>query len=299
MPRDARRLLLIIVALACACNGAAAEEPTADDRCALEPGASHTVLRVADAETVVVDDGSEVRLIGALAPRSPGPASTDWLPEREAREALERLVVGRNIELKFAGRRSDRYGRQLGHLFVANGSETVWVQGYLLSQGLARAYALDGNSVCLADMLKLELEAREKGRGIWGLAAYQVLEAAAVGELLRRRNRFEIVEGIVSGVASTGGRVYVNFGDDWRRDFTAVVPPRLVRGSAEAVSRLKALAGKRVRVRGWIERRNGPSVEIAALGEIEILDSGMSESGEPENAKRPVVAQPGAPDFKD
>jgi hypothetical protein len=140
-------------------------------------------------------------------------------------------------------------------------------------------------------MLELEREAREQGRGIWAVAAYRVLEATEVGELLRRRNRLEVVEGVVRDVAFTGGRVYVNFGADWRRDFTAVVPPRLVRGSPETVLRLKALAGKRVRVRGWIERRNGPSVEIAALGEIEV--EGASKA---ENEKRPVVAQPGAPD---
>ena len=52
-------------------------------------------------------------------------------------------------------------------------------------------------------------------------------------ELLRRRSRLEVVEGIVRDVAFKGGRAYVNFGSDRRRDFTAVVPPRLVRGSPE------------------------------------------------------------------
>jgi endonuclease YncB( thermonuclease family) len=292
-------LPVIMAPLACLLSGApvaAAGEPPAEERCALEPGPSHTVARIVDAETIVVDDGSEVRLIGALAPRSPSTGSADWPPERAAREALERLLLGRNVELKFAGRRSDRYGRRLAHVFAADGSEKVWVQGHLLSQGLVRVYALAGNTACLAEMLELEREAREKGRGVWAVAAYRVLAATELGELLRRSNRLEVVEGIVSDVAFTGGRVYVNFGADWRRDFTAVVAPRLVRGSPETVSRLKALAGKRVRVRGWIDRRNGPSVEIAALGEIEEIGSGGSESSGPENEKRPVGGQPGAPD---
>jgi endonuclease YncB( thermonuclease family) len=291
----ASRVLPIVIALlACLLSWAlvvAADEPSVDERCALEPGPSHTVARIVDAETIVVDGGSEVRLIGALAPRSPSTGSADWPPERTAREALERLLLGRNVELKFAGRRNDRYGRRLAHVFAVDGREKVWVQGRMLSQGLVRVYALAGNTACLAEMLELEWEAREQGRGIWAVAAYRVLEATEVGELLRRRNRLEVVEGVVRDVAFTGGRVYVNFGADWRRDFTAVVPPRLVRGSPETVLRLKALAGKRVRVRGWIERRNGPSVEIAALGEIEVEGAGKAE-----NEKRPVVAQPGAPD---
>jgi endonuclease YncB( thermonuclease family) len=294
-----RMLWITTAMLACLLSSAcvaAADEPPAEERCALEAGATHTVVSVADAETIVVDDGSEVRLIGALAPRSPSPGIADWPRERAAREALERLLVGRNVELKFAGRRSDRYGRLLAHAFVSDGSDAVWVQGYLLAHGLARAYALAGNAACLAEMLEKEREAREQARGLWGVAAYRVLEADEIRELLRRRNRFEIVEGVVGDVAFTGGRAYVNFGADWRRDFTAVVPPRLMRGSPGSVARLKALAGKRVRVRGWVERRNGPSVEIAALGDIEVAGSDGSEPGRPENAKRPVVARPGAPD---
>jgi endonuclease YncB( thermonuclease family) len=285
-------------------GGAAGGEPPADERCTLAAGSSHTVVRVADAETIVVDDGSEVRLIGALAarvpsPGAPAPGTTDWPSESQARAALERLLQGRNVELKFGARRGDRYGRLLAHVFVSDGSDKVWVQGYLLAQGFARAYALAGNAACLTEMLEKEREAREGVRGIWGVAAYRVLEATEIGELLRRRNSFEIVEGVVRDVAVTGGRAYVNFGSDWRRDFTAVVPPRLLRGSPETVIRLKALIGKRVRVRGWIERRNGPSVELAALGEIEEIGAGGSGPRGPENAKRPVVAQPGAPDLKD
>jgi endonuclease YncB( thermonuclease family) len=297
-----RRLPIAAATLVCmlgSVGGVAGGEPPADERCTLAAGSSHTVVRVADAETIVVDDGSEVRLIGALAPRAPSLGTTDWPPESQARAALERLLQGRNVELKFGARRGDRYGRLLAHVFVSDGSDKVWAQGYLLAQGFARAYALAGNAACLTEMLEKEREAREGVRGIWGVAAYRVLEATEIGELLRRRNSFEIVEGVVRDVAVTGGRAYVNFGSDWRRDFTAVVPPRFLRGSPETVIRLKALIGKRVRVRGWIERRNGPSVELAALGEIEEIGAGGSGPRGPENAKRPVVAQPGAPDLKD
>ena len=95
------------------------------------------MVRIADAETIVMDDGAEVRLIGALAPRSTSPGAAEWPPERAAREALERLLLGRNVELKFGGRRSDRYGRLLAQVFVSDGPDKVWVQGRLLEQGLS------------------------------------------------------------------------------------------------------------------------------------------------------------------
>src|SRR5918999_3745487 len=73
--------------------------------CALQPGPARAVARVLDGETLALDDGTEVRLIGALSPR-PLEAAADasyWPPEREAIAALERLVLGRSVELAFAG----------------------------------------------------------------------------------------------------------------------------------------------------------------------------------------------------
>src|SRR5688500_18451436 len=46
---------------------ASAAEGTA---CELEAGPRRTVARVVDGETLALDDGSEVRLVGALAPRA-------------------------------------------------------------------------------------------------------------------------------------------------------------------------------------------------------------------------------------
>jgi hypothetical protein len=77
----------------------------------------------------------------------------------------------------------------------------------------------------------------------------------------------------VQKVASSGGRTYLNFGADWKRDFTATVPPGLMRAKPEAQKLLQALEGRSVRVRGWIERRNGPLIELSSLDEIEVLDA--------------------------
>jgi hypothetical protein len=85
---------------------------------------------------------------------------------------------------------------------------------------------------------------------------------------------FTLVEGSVRRVAERGQRIYLNFGNDWRWDFTIIVPPAMTRTSGADLARLRSLTGSRVRVRGWIERRNGPAIEISNLREIEVL-SGM------------------------
>ena len=55
-------------------------------------------------------------------------------------------------------------------------------------------------------------------------------------------------------------------------DFTVTVTPKDMRNFRAAKFDVKALAGKRVRVRGWIESYNGPEMEIATPAAIEVLD---------------------------
>ncbi len=126
--RSAFRLgwLVMAVLLIASPNVAAAVGP-----CAPEAGGTHTAARVIDAETIALEDGSEVRLIGALPPnRFDGPAAGPL--EAKTREALEGLVQGRRIELRYGGRHRDRYGRHLAHAFALDGDKNIWVQGQLL-----------------------------------------------------------------------------------------------------------------------------------------------------------------------
>jgi endonuclease YncB( thermonuclease family) len=114
------------------------EERADTETCTLQAGPTRSVVRVIDSETVLLDDQQEVRLIGALAPRSPdfSPSAEPWAPEEAAIAALKALVQGRSVSIAASGRARDRYGRQLAHLFVEDGSERVWVQGELLVAGL-------------------------------------------------------------------------------------------------------------------------------------------------------------------
>ena len=52
--------------------------------------------------------------------------------ETAAVEALQALVLGKTIEVRFAGERNDRYGRIKGHAFIRTDDGAGWVQGRLL-----------------------------------------------------------------------------------------------------------------------------------------------------------------------
>ena len=150
LPSTMTAATLLAVALGVAA-ALAKDKADAPQTCTLQAGPTRSVVRVLDAETVLLDDHQEVRLIGALAPRSPdlSPSAQPWRPEEEATAALRALVLGRSVSLATSGRLTDRYGRRLAHLFVEQGGERVWVQGELLATGHARAYGLPGSYACM------------------------------------------------------------------------------------------------------------------------------------------------------
>lgn len=251
--------------------------------CELESGPARAVAKVIDGETLVLDDGSEVRLIGALPPRAldGGAEEGMWPLEAAAKAELERLALGKSVELAFGGRRTDRYGRLLAHVFVRDGSNRFWLQGAMLQDGHARAYALPGNTACLADLVSAEAAAREARLGLWAHASYEVRSADKYRELLRFRSTYQLVEGRAITVSDVRRQIYLNFGINWREDFTVTVRPRHRRAFDDAQFDFKALEGRRIRVRGWIERRGGPLIEVYHPAQIEILPEHASPDLQP------------------
>ena len=249
------------------------EESSACTR--LDAGPVRSVARVIDGETIALDDGGEVRLIGALAPRGfdIGLQPGTWPVETRTSGALLDLVLGKSVELKFDGARGDRHGRLLAHVFVVEGSQRVWVQGHLVEHGLARAYSAFGSRTCAAELLAAERPAREARRGLWAEAAYQVRRAADTEELIAYRNTFQLVEGTVASVATGRSTIYLNFERKWRGAFSASLR-RDDRGLLGVFTvNPKELEGRTVRVRGWIEQRSsGPAIDLSAAGPLEVLD---------------------------
>src|SRR3546814_5127520 len=107
-------------------------------------------------------------------------------------------------------------------------------------------------------MLSLEREARAAGRGIWSDPFYAMRSAETAGEWL---GGFELVEGRVVAVGRGGGSTYLNFGEDWRQDFTVAVDRQAQKLFEEQGLALDSLAGTRLRVRGWLKSYNGPLIE--------------------------------------
>ena len=249
---------------------AAVPEANAQDG-GLKPGPAATVAVIVDGDTVVlespVDGAIQVRLVGIQAPKLPlgRKGFPTWPLAAEAKQALAKLVLGKTVSLSFGGTEKDRHGRLLAHLHRQDGT---WVQGRMLSLGMARVYSFRDNRARVAEMLALESSARKAGRGIWGHPFYAVI---APVQAARAIGTFQLVRGRVLKAARVKGRVYLNFGDDWRTDFTVMLEAKARRLFRRAGLDPLALEGRWLRVRGWLKKWNGPMIEATHPEQIELL----------------------------
>lgn len=256
----AHRILAVVLLLTAAPLAFAAAAGLVD-------GGSAEVASVVDGDTIFLKDGSQVRLVGIQAPKLPlgRPNFPTWPLAEDAKEALERLVNGKSVDMRYGGARRDRHGRHLAQLYTPDGT---WVQGALLAAGFARVYSFPDNRAVVGEMLALEGQARAHRRGIWADPFYRVLTS---DEAARHLDTFQLVEGKVQNLAVVRGRAYLNFGADWRTDFTIAIEPGDMRAFRDAGLDPRKLEGRRVRVRGWLKSMNGPMIQATHPEQIEIL----------------------------
>jgi endonuclease YncB( thermonuclease family) len=260
---NALRAVSVAAAIAAALSAPAAGE--------FRRGANVTAESALEGDTLALAGGRVLRLAGVLAPRKGDRAAGGR--EREiaeaaaaARAALDRLARGKVLALWQAEPAEDRHGRIVAHARLPDGA---WLANELLRLGHGRVFTQPGAAERASELLKIEAEARAARRGLWALGAYAVRGDA---EAARFTDSFQIVEGRVLKAAQTREILYLNFGRDYRRDFTIGLDRAAVRVFRRAGFDARSLEGRRIRIRGWVLWRGGPYIGATHSEQIEILD---------------------------
>ena len=220
-------------------------------------------VAVGTVQPVSVGDRGEVALADKRVARFAGlDAPAQGALAAAVREFIASHTLGREAALVVFAPAPDRWGRTLADLSAPQGAgEPVSLADALLAAGLARVRPEFETRACEPARLALEATARAKKLGVWGDPDYSVLAATDGAELARREGRFVIVEGVVSRVGLGRSRFYLDLG---RRGDLSVTASRKTEAAFQAAGApLSALAGERIRVRGVLDDRFGPQVEIA------------------------------------
>jgi endonuclease YncB( thermonuclease family) len=239
----------------------AGSDATRTEGCLFEPPGEGRVAEIIDGRSFRLTDGREIRLAGIETA-----ADETTRPNRVA--ALTALIAGRDVTLFGPDDAPDRYGRQTA--IVVLGSTETPVQALLLRQGDALVSAEIVDKDCAADLGQAEAEARQAKRGVWGDPAV-IKNAESSGDILSGIGRFAVVEGIVLSVRQSGPTTYLNFGRNWTRGFAATISKRTIPAFESTGIAVKSLESRRIRVRGFVEARPGPRIEVLRVGQIEIL----------------------------
>ena len=207
--------------------------------------------------TLRLGDGRAVRLADIV------PAGGSAAPD-----AIGRLagLAGQAVEVRRSGDATeggDRYGRIVGDVAPKATGDSLSQQ--LLREGLALVDPAVMSDECLDALFAAEREAERARRGLWDDTP--VLGSADPG-LASAAGRYVLVEGVVRTIGETRETIYLNFGSDYRNDFTALIRREDANGWADT---LLAFEGRNVRIRGVLEAWNGGLIRVEHLRQIELL----------------------------
>ena len=130
-------------------------------------GPWRTVERVVDGDTIVLDGGERVRLIGVDTPETVHPSKPVEYFGKEASEFTRSLAERKPVRLEYDWQRQDRYGRTLAYVFLSDGR---LLNAEIIRQGYGHAYTRFSFRR-MEEFRQLEREARENARGLWAAPA--------------------------------------------------------------------------------------------------------------------------------
>ena len=130
-----------------------------------------TVVWVVDGDTIHVHVGRrllKVRYIGVNAPEIPHDLR-GWVDGgARAHEVNRRLVGGREARLELDAQHRDIYGRLLAYVWIEHAHKPVMANAEMIRRGYAQVMTIPPNVRYQDLFLKLQREAREGRRGLWG-----------------------------------------------------------------------------------------------------------------------------------
>lgn len=204
------------------------------------------VRQVVDGDTLRLQDGRSVRLIGINAPEI-GLKGRPTEPFADAaRKRLQALVDesdGR-IGLLAGQQGRDHYGRTLAHAFGVQGNN---FEAQLLAEGLGYLVAVAPNVALVDCQQQAELAARQGRLGLWR-------QSPVVGADTLNRSGFALISGRVSAIERNRGGIWIELG----ASVVLHVSPKLQKSFPS--SSFDGLNGQQVVARGWVidrSRRGG------------------------------------------
>jgi len=222
---------------------------------------------VTDAFEFKLEDGRLVRLAGIEAPSAR--RATDATLAK-AREEWGGLAGEGAAYFAPLAAKPDRWGRLLGNLYFIDDPQKSFALA-LLAEGGARVRTEFETRGCALERLAAEQGALSKGLGLWADPDYGVRDGHDPAALGGQDGRFIVAEGVLRRVGAGRSRIYLDFGS--RRDLSAVASFKQETAFLRAGVKLRDLKGARVRVRGVLDLRFAPRIELTDVSALQVIET--------------------------
>ncbi|OUS17956.1 hypothetical protein A9Q88_01935 [Gammaproteobacteria bacterium 50_400_T64] len=204
-------------------------------------GETITVKYNYDGDTLALNDGRKIRLIGVNTPERGRKGQPDEALAMEAKQAVKNALQAdssrqKGVRLYLGREQSDSYGRQLGHVFVDGQS----LAATLLSQGLGWHVEIPPNVGLASCFANLEKKAKRQQKGVWRKSLAQYVATKNI-----KQGGYQRVRGTVRKV-SFAKAWWINFDDG----FVAVIYPENQPYFKQ--STVSSWRGKRLEIEGWV-----------------------------------------------
>ncbi|MGH6822473.1 MAG: thermonuclease family protein [Methylocella sp.] len=251
----------------------------ADGLCPGGGGTSGRVVSVDERLELTLENGIRLKIAGVDPPR---PTPSDPVLDIRARDRLSHWLGGQEIFFRPLDPRPDRWGRVVAFVFAV-APETAHepvaaplpVGEALLDAGLARYEPSAAARPCRSALLAAEAGARASGLGLWADPYYAIIAAADRLSFAEKAGSSVIVEGRITGIASRRPRITLYFGPRHGWDFSVTIVPRNSKTFETVYLSVAHLTGQTVRVRGLLDTRFGPQIEISDPDELEAAGQGQ------------------------
>ena len=132
-------------------------------------GEKALVTKVVDGDTIDLDTGQAVRLIGIDTPETVDPRRPVGCFGKEASNETKSLVSGRQVILQKDVSEKDKYDRLLRYVFLPlDNGQLLFVNDYLVREGYAKVLTYPPDVKYNEQFRQAELEARSAKKGLWG-----------------------------------------------------------------------------------------------------------------------------------
>ena len=222
----------------------------------------------------VLDTGTRVRFWGVEVPQEDGKAAAG------ARERLAGWLGSQPLTVRLLATQPDRWGRIEAHVHapVPGRQGLLDVSAALVDAGLARVRIEAGDPACLADLLALERAARGQGLGLWADPRFRPLQATDRSAFAGRSGEWVLVEGRVQSVNDAGFATFLNFGPIRTVDFAVSLRRPLLNALQSSGRPAAFFSGRLVQVRGLLDLRYGPQVDLDNAASLVLLDEEVTRS---------------------